>query len=495
MGQQPSRKAWKRTKSKNVSLRKFKWPQEWFATRTSRAEIHKVVGRLGGMHAKHNAANVVCMVYVGALLSALKAHGFDVRSDLLSRRVMHVARQLAKKQLSWSKGLALLFHDATNFPRSLRGGDMSWRSVYTGLVFAVAIFNIHLNGVAGPSHNEVDGQGFVDQERAVQLALDLSNNTNSTRDFMGKGIVVAVVDDGCAPHPDFAKSVWNNTNEVPYNGVDDDKNGYVDDVVGWNFVGNTSAIHALPYATQDNDHGTHVTGTIVAHNPDKGVFGIAYDAKVMNLKVLWKEDSDPPVRSLNSPLERVALAIRYAVDNGAHIINLSISAHYDDLIEKALEYAFSRNVIVIAAAGNYAKASPSFPASSPFVLAVGNAVSKDGVLSQYSNRAGNQTQYVSAPGHNILSTLHNQSYGYMSGTSMAAPYVSGVVARILSANPDLSRSQVMEILKSSSAPSYQQYEESPSCFINMLGLAGFATLCALARKKTEAVRLGKRLGM
>lgn len=494
MGQQPSRKAWKRTKSKNVSLRKFKWPQEWFATRTSRAEIYKVVGRLGGMHAKHNAANVVCMVYVGALLSALKAHSFDVRSDLLSRRVMHVARQLATKQLSWPKGLALLFHDANNFPRSLRGGDMSW--LCTGLVFAVGIFNIHLNGVAGPSHNKIDGQGFVDQEKAVQLALDLSNNAKSTRDFMGKGIVVAVVDGGCDfLHPAFGKSVWHNTKEVPDDGVDDDNNGYVDDVVGWNFVGNTSAVHALPYATQDSDHGTHVAGTIVAHNPDKGVFGIAYDAKVMNLKIVWKKDIDPTPPSAISPRERDALAIRYAVDNGAHIINLSISVPYNDVIEKALEYAFSRNVIVIAAAGNHAKASPSYPASSPFVLAVGNAASKDGVLSQYSNRAGNQTQYVSAPGHNILSTLHNQSYGYMSGTSMAAPYVSGVVARILSANPDLSRSQVMKILKSSSTSSYQHYEDSPSCFINMLGLAGFATLCALARNKTEAVLPGKRLGM
>ena len=172
--------------------------------------------------------------------------------------------------------------------------------------------------------------------------------------------------------------------------------------------------------------------------------------------------------------------------------------------------------MVIAAAGNTGRDYPEYPASSPYVIAVGNVVSQGGPLRYSSNRAGNKTEYVSAPGTDILSSVHNRSYGNMTGTSMAAPFVSGVVARMLSANPDLSRSQVGRILASSStlfkelptnttslaihkedtiAPSSELHDDLLSCLIGMLGLAGVAALCSLALAKTDQTKSGKYIGV
>ena len=247
----------------------------------------------------------------------------------------------------------------------------------------------------------------------------------------------------------------------------------------------------------------------------KGVFGVAYDAKFMHLKVLYNPEHDRELPVL-SVFERDALAIMYAVDKGAHIINLSFETPYNPKLEKALEYAYRRNVVVIAAAGNTGRDYPEYPASSPYVIAVGNVVSQGGPLRYSSNRAGNKTEYVSAPGTDILSSVHNRSYGNMTGTSMAAPFVSGVVARMLSANPDLSRSQVGRILASSStlfkelptnttslaihkedtiAPSSELHDDLLSCLIGMLGLAGVAALCSLALAKTDQTKSGKYIGV
>jgi len=553
MGQQSSR-SWKRKNVVGVSLgwpskrvaRKFTWPQDWFATSKSRNDVYKMASKLRGSRSSLNDGDIACMVYVGALLAALKAHNCNVYSRLLSRRVLYLARQLASKKVTWRKSIDLLFDDANNFPRGLKGGNK-----YLGFTLASSLrhvvfgmFSIISNHLVS-SHSKVDGHGFLDEDHAVQQAWDLVQtsteykvaNNKPTKNvllngFRGKGVVVAVIDGGFdTDHTDLSKHFWHNSREIPGDNIDNDHNVYVDDMLGWNYVGNTSVVRALPHAGPTEDHGTHVVGTIVAHNPDKGVFGMAYDAEIMALKVILKEGVDPPVARI-PVFERVALAIMYAVDQGAHIINLSIGTLYDERIEKALEYAYRKNVVVVVAAGNDAQSSPTYPASSPFVLAVGNAQDSSGHLDPMSDWAGNKTDYITAPGVNIWSTIHNDSYGYKSGTSMAAPYVSGVVARMLSANPDLSRSQVIDILASSSSyprtprpaqslassssdprtpqpaqslvsasdvrisDSYDEQYTPRSVVVTALGLAGFAALCALVQtKETVHAKNGKRLVM
>lgn len=511
MGQQSSRVKRKKVVDKRLpglpskSLRKFAWPQEWFATSKSRNQVYKMASKLGGLNP--NLKDLACMVYAGALLAALQAHNFDAQSNLLSQRVMYLARRLVDKKITWHKSVSLLFHGSANFPSNLKGGNKYLRSLWaTTLLYCgyklsplaesqsvvVGMVSIHPNGIAGEvlPHSKEDGHGSLDQEKAVQLALDLANKKNPTHDFRGQGVLVAVVDSGNrVDHPDLAEKVWCNPEEVPGDNIDNDRNGYVDDVVGWNFVGNTSVVHSLRHPSTDDDHGTHVAGTIVAHNPDKGVFGVAYDAKFMHLKVLYEPEVDPELPVVG-PFERYALAIMYAVDKGAHIINLSWSGKFQPQLEQALEYAYKRNVVVIAAAGNSGMGSPKYPASSPYVVAVGNAVHKGGYLHESSNKAGNKVEYVSAPGTDILSTS-GQSYEYKTGTSMATPYVSGVVARMLSANPDLSRSQVGRILASSS----RMYNESLESCVIMLGLAGIATLCSIACTKTKGIKSGKYIGI
>ena len=554
MGQQSSRVRRKKVVDRKFpilpskALRKFAWPKEWFATSKSRNQVYRVVGKLGGLNPNLKVADIACMVYVGALLAALKAHNFDAQSNLLSRRVLHLARQLVDKKITWQKSVGLLFYGVTNFPRNLKGGNKWFYSAWVTWLFgsqmqgvAVGMVSIHTNGTAGAvlPHSEIDGHGSLDQEKAVQLSLDLANNPTPTHAFHGQGIVVAVVDAGSdINHPDLVNKVWRNPQEIPGDNIDNDRNGYVDDVVGWNYIGNTSVVHSLPHPGPADDHGTHVAGTIVAHNPEKGVFGVAYDAKFMHLKVVYKPENDPKLPVVTYD-ERFALAIMYAVDKGAHVINLSFTGAFNPRLEQALEYAYRRNVVVIVASGNARRDYPEHPASSPYVVAVGNSISQGGALHVTSNRAGNKTEYVSAPGTDILSSVHNRSYGNKTGTSMAAPFVSGVVARMLSANPDLSRSQVGRILATSSAiqklptkatslaiqkeptnttslaiqkePTnktssaiYEEATNAPSsalhddllrCLIEMVGLAGFAALCSLAFQKTDRSKSGKHIGV
>jgi subtilisin len=259
--------------------------------------------------------------------------------------------------------------------------------------------------------------------------------------YTGKGIIVAVLDTGVdRNHEDLKSNVWKNTKEVENNGVDDDGNGYVDDTYGWNFDGNNNN-------TLDQEgHGTHVSGTIAATKNNTGVTGIAYDSQIMAVKVLDDEGS--------GSYDSIANGIRYAVNNGAKVINMSLGGGAaSKTLESAIEYASGKGVVVVMAAGNSGGSSPINPASyaNKYGIAVG-AVDKDGSLANFSNRAGsNQLTYVTAPGVSIYSTLPNNNYASYSGTSMAAPHVAGVVALMLSANPNLSDAQVRQIVAETSA--------------------------------------------
>lgn len=255
--------------------------------------------------------------------------------------------------------------------------------------------------------------------------------------YTGSGIIVAVIDTGVDfSHPDLAGQQWVNMGEIAGNGIDDDGNGYIDDVSGWDFYyGDDAPIDA-------NGHGTHVAGTIAALRNGYGATGIAYNARIMAIQALSDSGSGSS--------RKVADGIRYAVDNGAHIINLSIGGVMNSYIEAALRYAAEHNVLVIASAGNDAASEPGYPGaySATFanVLAVGAHDSSNNFAS-FSNRMGTSgAVQVDAPGVKIYSTHLNGGYAFKNGTSMAAPHVAGLAALALSANRGLSASDLRALI-------------------------------------------------
>jgi subtilisin family serine protease len=254
--------------------------------------------------------------------------------------------------------------------------------------------------------------------------------------FTGAGITVAVIDSGVdALHPDLDANIWINPGEIAGNGLDDDANGYIDDINGWDFVGNDNN------PMDANGHGTHVAGTIAAENNGVGQTGVAPNARIMPVRVLDAGGS--------GSYAAIAAGIRYAANNGARVINLSLGGTTgDDALLAAVRDATSLGALVVMAAGNSGTATPAFPAvyAREVGLAIG-AVDSAGTLARFSNRAGaTPLDYVTAPGVSVYSTLPGNTYGSLSGTSMAAPHAAGVAALLLSASPTLTPAEIESLL-------------------------------------------------
>lgn len=272
---------------------------------------------------------------------------------------------------------------------------------------------------------------------------------------IGTGVVVAVIDTGLDPtHPDIAANIWTNPREIAGNGLDDDGNGLADDIQGWDFIGpDASNPVQSNHPLDHHGHGTHVAGTIAATgNNALGIPGVAWGAKVMPVKAL-----DDHGLGWDSTL---APAIRYAANSGADIINASWGGSgTSQAITEAVQYATGLGVVFVAAAGNSGDdALNMFPANILEAITVA-AAGPGNTLSGFSNY-GTKID-VAAPGVDILSLrasgvmlgpLVGTQYMRLSGTSMAAPHVSGVVALLLSRNPNLSVEDVRQILRGSAAP-------------------------------------------
>ena len=264
----------------------------------------------------------------------------------------------------------------------------------------------------------------------------------------GKGVTVAIVDSGTRlEHSDLAPNIWTNFGEIPANGVDDDHNGFVDDVHGVDLT-TTAPQQDL---SDGNGHGTHVAGIIAAVANGRGVVGVAPRARIMTVRVM-----DAQGRGTTGA---VADGIRYAAANGARIINLSLKSDAPDpRIDEAIAAAQAANALVVVAAGNEGvdlDRQPSYPASipSPNLLAVAATTPSDGRgIADFSNY-GALTVQVAAPGEQILSTSHDGGYVVESGTSMAAPMTSGVAALMAGANPKLGGVQLRSLLMQSAVRS------------------------------------------
>lgn len=265
-----------------------------------------------------------------------------------------------------------------------------------------------------------------DPDYGKQWNLRSINIETAWDDSKGEGVTVAVIDTGVSNVPDLAETTF---------------------VEGYDFVGDRTE------ASDDNGHGTHVAGTIAqSTNNNYGVAGIAYNASIMPLKVLSAAGA--------GEVADIAEAIRFAADHGANVINMSLGGMGDSIVlRSAVDYAHSKGVVVVAAAGNANTNSASYPARYPNVIAV-SALDATGAKAPYSNfgagvdiSAPGGSTATSAEGGILQETIDPQTgepiFATFQGTSMAAPHVAGVAALIKSAgieNPD----EIAAVLKKSS---------------------------------------------
>jgi hypothetical protein len=248
-------------------------------------------------------------------------------------------------------------------------------------------------------------------------------------------IVVGVIDTGINyTHPDLADNIWTNPGEIAGDGIDNDNTGYVDDIHGWDFYDNDSD------PMDDNSHGTHCAGTIAGvGNNETGVVGVSWNSKVAALKFIG---------ALGGATSDAIEAINYATAMGFDLTNNSWG---NTSYSQALSDAISAGGLFVAAAGNYASDSdstPFYPACYELdnIISVAATDSND-ELASFSNYGATSVD-LSAPGVSIYSTILGEQYGYKSGTSMAAPHVSGTAALLLSANSSLSSAQIKELILS-----------------------------------------------
>ncbi len=273
----------------------------------------------------------------------------------------------------------------------------------------------------------------------------------------GGQIIIAVVDSGLdLTHPDLVDRIWTNADEIPNNSIDDDGNGKIDDVRGWDFC-NTSSTRCDGSPdnnpTDEYGHGSHVAGIVGATgNNGIGVTGVNWHATLMAVKVL---DSIG-----KGTVASVADGIDYAANNGANVINLSLAGYGTQYpcagytaIQQAMQRARAKGVLMVVAAGNYGNSSLACPAAFTLdtangldqaVVAVGATDAFDQHLSISNYGSG---LAVVAPGEDIYSTYKNSGYTSLSGTSMAAGFVSGLAGLAQSCSPALTGTQTFTLLK------------------------------------------------
>lgn len=247
-----------------------------------------------------------------------------------------------------------------------------------------------------------------------------------------RDVSVAIIDTGIDFfHPDIQENLWVNPTEIPGNGLDDDRNGYIDDVHGFDFVSDDGD----PF--DDQGHGTHVAGIVGAvANNRKGSAGVSQEVSLMAIKSFGPSGS--------ADVATVVRAMRYAIAHGADIINASWGVDIrSELMRTAVEEVADADVLFVAAGGNRQSEQLFYPAAFENTIGVG-ATDKNDQRSRFSNYGSFID--LAAPGQTIFSTLPDNRFGFLSGTSMAAPHVSGAAVLVLARHPDWSAQDLTRML-------------------------------------------------
>ncbi|PIR76136.1 MAG: hypothetical protein COU32_03765 [Candidatus Magasanikbacteria bacterium CG10_big_fil_rev_8_21_14_0_10_42_10] len=321
------------------------------------------------------------------------------------------------------------------------------------LILPIVVVSLAFIPVRAKAVNDLLAKQWAYNDTGVYTAW---TETQGSRD-----VIVAVIDNGFDMlHPDIQANAWKNTDEIADNGIDDDHNGYIDDVWGWSFIpedlNKDGFLDAQELLGTNNPrprpegltaaekqegiihHGTVVAGLIGAvGNNGKGISGVAQQVRLMNIRVVDESGSGTFIM--------LDEAIRYAVDNGADVINMSLVGPTSEDLRSAIEYAYEKGVVIVAAAGNSRQdlnQSPLYPLcedaglSEQHILGV-SSINEAHQISPFSNY-GSSCIDITAPGDGVTSTvrfsptngLHDQYIGGWHGTSFAAPLVSGTAALI-----------------------------------------------------------------
>lgn len=290
----------------------------------------------------------------------------------------------------------------------------------------------------GYQAQEIAGEWYLDAIHATRLPASLiAKKSNPV-----KPIIVAVVDDGLRfSHHSVRDFVWRNPNEIPDNGIDDDANGYVDDVHGWDVADQDANIMPPPYRLDEYYHGTHVS-SIIARVVQR-TLGTSHTVKIMGVKAVADE---APHVYVNAGYEGIA----YAIAAGADVILCAFSSSQITSAQKALlQRAHDLGIVVVGSAGNYYNLTPMYPAAYPTVIAVA-ATGPDLKISGQTNVA--PWVDISAPGENIQAaiTTADSAQAIHSGTSQAAAMVAAAVAILKQSSPTMTPTLLEAHLKNTS---------------------------------------------
>ena len=337
------------------------------------------------------------------------------------------------------------------------------------VVYAEPNYKAYLCGI--PNDPDFDKQYSLDNtgQYGGTSGADISAVEAWDIETGSSDIVVAVIDTGIDyTHPDIEANIWVNDGEIPDNDVDDDGNGYIDDY------------HGADFATDDHDtldingHGTHCAGIIGAvGNNGIGITGVCWNCKIMPVQIFNESNIFVP----STFYSRLSSGIKYAADNGADVMSMSVGWNsYSDLLKDAVDYAYDKGIVMVAAAGNDNIKYEVYPAAYDNVIAVGATDNNDSRMYTYDYRTENQIRSnwgdwvdVAAPGEWIYSTHptyivplnidygFNLNYEYYTGTSMATPHVAGLAALILSKNPIYSPNKVKSIICANVDPYDSEY--------------------------------------
>jgi subtilisin family serine protease len=302
---------------------------------------------------------------------------------------------------------------------------------------------------------------YAHQLIQMRMAWDISIGS--------RDIIIAILDTGVdVNHPDLKENIWVNQGEIPGNKVDDDGNGYVDDVHGWNFGTGDNKIVPTGSPGSTASHGTQVAGVIAAvGNNGKGVVGVNWQSSIMVLRL-----------SLDFTSKEVSEALNYAAANGARVVNMSFGGDTfgpegDPIVKAAIDNAFSKGVLLVASAGNSDSSRPHYPAAYHNVMAVSSTNGED-------TKTGHSTfgpwVDIAAPGTDIVTTDLGNGYLATAGTSFSSPYVAAVAALLFAHRPLLTPIEARAILEGTTDPIYYGDLDPNLCYIGTGRVNAYRTL-------------------